>query len=282
MATCGVYRIRNTVNGKVYVGESTDVTRRWRQHKHLLPLGEHPARRLQADWTAMGEAAFAFELVLRCPSDKLLEQEARVAATVSADALYNDGVVGTKGTTRGLPKSSTHRLRLSRAGGGTPFFCKNRTTGNLRRFLHTGEAVAAGFSRSKVLTCLYGQTPSHRDHIFYYDPDFVPESQEPSRPKVVVPRVSRAILRIAPTGEVKRYARVSDVTADGFQRTAVTKCLAGAISQSGGFRWAYEDGQPPRTFDEKHKEALKGKQEGRLDDDLPEVGLPEDDDGTDE
>jgi GIY-YIG catalytic domain len=38
---CGIYQIRNTLNGKVYVGATTNLTERWRLHRfHLNSMPE--------------------------------------------------------------------------------------------------------------------------------------------------------------------------------------------------------------------------------------------------
>jgi hypothetical protein len=59
----GVYRIRNTVNGRNYVGFSTNALARMNRHKaELTFLGER-CKELQKDWDSFGEAAFQFEML---------------------------------------------------------------------------------------------------------------------------------------------------------------------------------------------------------------------------
>ncbi len=31
---CGIYQIPNNINGKIYIGQSIDIKRRWNQHKY--------------------------------------------------------------------------------------------------------------------------------------------------------------------------------------------------------------------------------------------------------
>ena len=33
MTTCGIYKITNLVNEKVYIGQAQDIEKRWREHK---------------------------------------------------------------------------------------------------------------------------------------------------------------------------------------------------------------------------------------------------------
>lgn len=62
-AVAGVYRIRNTVNGKVYVGSSVDVHDRLRHHRESLARNTHINRHLQAAFNAYGADAFEFDVV---------------------------------------------------------------------------------------------------------------------------------------------------------------------------------------------------------------------------
>lgn len=43
----GIYRIRNTSNGKVYIGQSVNIEQRWRQHLYELRRDSHHSPHLQ-------------------------------------------------------------------------------------------------------------------------------------------------------------------------------------------------------------------------------------------
>ena len=59
----GVYRIRNTKNGKSYVGFSTDIQARINRHKFELKVGSDQNTELLGEWKSFGESAFAFEVL---------------------------------------------------------------------------------------------------------------------------------------------------------------------------------------------------------------------------
>jgi hypothetical protein len=59
----GVYQIRNTVNGKVWIDSSTNVPAKYNRYRLNLELGSHPSKALQADWKEFGEEAFLFEML---------------------------------------------------------------------------------------------------------------------------------------------------------------------------------------------------------------------------
>lgn len=56
-----IYRIRNTVNGKIYIGSTRNFYARKAQHLSCLRRGAHSSYLLQKEFIEMGESAFEFE-----------------------------------------------------------------------------------------------------------------------------------------------------------------------------------------------------------------------------
>ena len=71
----GVYKIENKQNGKVYIGQSIDIKKRWASHLRELRKGIHDNIYLQDDWLIYGEGSFTFEIIKKCRSIKLDEIE---------------------------------------------------------------------------------------------------------------------------------------------------------------------------------------------------------------
>ena len=59
----GIYKIKNKITGKVYVGSSKDVFARWKQHKSDLKCGRHHSRLLQESWRKYGLDNHEFEIL---------------------------------------------------------------------------------------------------------------------------------------------------------------------------------------------------------------------------
>lgn len=73
---CGIYKITNRVNNKVYIGKSIDIlNKRWPSHKNLLNNGTHGNTHLQNSWNKYGEENFDFSIIFECPSDELDKYE---------------------------------------------------------------------------------------------------------------------------------------------------------------------------------------------------------------
>lgn len=76
LKTMGIYKIKNLINNKVYIGGSTDVHQRFRRQKHELKNNKHWLEIFQIDWNRYGEINFEFTIIERV-NDKniLLERE---------------------------------------------------------------------------------------------------------------------------------------------------------------------------------------------------------------
>jgi hypothetical protein len=59
----GVFQIRNTVNGKIFIGSSVNLDAIWNRHKSELSLGGHRNAGLQKEWNESGEANFRYEIL---------------------------------------------------------------------------------------------------------------------------------------------------------------------------------------------------------------------------
>lgn len=89
----GVYRIANTVTGRVYVGFGVDVLTRMTWHIRRLEIGQHFCPSLQADWDALGAHSFDFSLVEEVAGDLAAQTEAEerwiALAMASPSGAYN-------------------------------------------------------------------------------------------------------------------------------------------------------------------------------------------------
>ena len=92
MSNSGIYSIKNTINGKIYIGSSKEVNERLSTHKRELLLNKHVNEHLQSAYNKYGEDAFKFEVVCECDELNLLEMEdyyIKEFDTLNRDKGYN-------------------------------------------------------------------------------------------------------------------------------------------------------------------------------------------------
>lgn len=79
----GVYIIRHLPSGRTLLDASPHLDGILNRHRFQLKLGNHANKRLQADWNADGEAAFAFEVLDELPPDPQQPDEAQSLADLA-------------------------------------------------------------------------------------------------------------------------------------------------------------------------------------------------------
>ncbi len=59
----GVFQVKNTANGKVFLGSSLNLEGPLNRHKFTLSNGSHRNEALQKDWNTYGPDKFVFEIL---------------------------------------------------------------------------------------------------------------------------------------------------------------------------------------------------------------------------
>lgn len=110
----GIYQIRNTVNGKRYIGSAINIYNRWATHKKFLNKGRHHNTPLQRAWDKYGKDAFVFELIEDCEKSRLINREQYYFDVRKPE--YN--ISPTAGSCLGIKFTDEHRqkLRLAKLG----------------------------------------------------------------------------------------------------------------------------------------------------------------------
>ena len=115
MKICGIYKIENLINHKVYIGQSVNIKDRWQSHRRLLRQNKHDNLHLQNSWNKYGESNFSFEILEECSNCLLNEKEQYwldYYGGKNNNYNYNEKDAGNQGL---LSEASLERMRKSRA-----------------------------------------------------------------------------------------------------------------------------------------------------------------------
>jgi len=110
----GVYEIRNTLNNKVYIGSSINVSKRLNAHRNHLKRGAHESVHLQSSWNKHGADAFQFKQLLVCAEKDILFYEQRIMDGYKANQRefgYNKRIVVE--TCAGMKLSDEHKAKIA-------------------------------------------------------------------------------------------------------------------------------------------------------------------------
>lgn len=122
----GIYIIKNTINNKVYIGQSNNIQLRLNAHKRMLRNNIHGNIKLQRSYNKQPEGSFSFEVLEYCECDFLNSKEIYYIA--EHDSVYNGYNMEFGGTTAKVI-SPELRLKLSLSHLGKPSPKKGIKTG---------------------------------------------------------------------------------------------------------------------------------------------------------
>ena len=90
LGATGIYVITNTLHDKHYIGKSTAIETRWRQHKTVLRNNKSSCKEMQDDWNAHSQH-FKMDVIRECSALELNKLEREIIHEyITADKiLYN-------------------------------------------------------------------------------------------------------------------------------------------------------------------------------------------------
>jgi group I intron endonuclease len=258
---CGIYEIKNIENNKVYIGQASDIYRRWRQHKHLLNCNQHANKHLQASWNKHGEHCFVFSILKTCDQADLGSLETAAIHEIPENLRYNSGESGPC-PTLGIKHSDKTKKAMSYAKGGRPVLAENLSTFEKRNFAFLKEATdVLGLNYRHAWDCCAGKRPSVRGWKLQYTGECAPKIL---KEKNKITKTSRAIVGTClTTGRELVFEKVADVRGMQFSRESVYKCLSGQMQKHKNHTWRYVDGLPHKNLsDEWCKKLTKPRNKG--------------------
>ena len=128
---CGIYKITNLINGKVYIGQSINVYRRMKAHLWELDRNGNNMI-LHKAFKKYGIENFSYELICECSAEELNEKEIYFIEKYDS---YNNGYNATKGGGQNLGYNPTEetrqKLRENNLGGKSHFARKTMCDGKV-------------------------------------------------------------------------------------------------------------------------------------------------------
>jgi len=116
----GIYAITSTMSGKVYIGSTVNLEKRWSEHWGNLRRGVHSNPHLQSAWNKYGETTFEFgvlEYLANLDQLHLAEQFWMDVYREEGRKLYNCGLVA-RSPRLGRKHTDEARRNMSRAQKG--------------------------------------------------------------------------------------------------------------------------------------------------------------------
>jgi group I intron endonuclease len=167
----GIYVIRNTINGKVYVGSAINLRQRWSVHLKMLRQGVHHSPLLQRSWTKYGPDAFVFEVIEHVSDRKdLIAREQHWIDTLkSTDPARGFNAYPIAGSPLGSRRSAEQRALMSSSRKGRklpPFSAEHRAAISAsKKGTKASDETRAKMSAQRKGKTIAPFTESHRSAI---------------------------------------------------------------------------------------------------------------------
>lgn len=183
----GIYLITCGINGKVYVGSSINIKRRWTRHKNHLVRNQHSNKHLQSAYNLYGKDAFAYSILEHTEPENLLERELHWVQTKQSNNNKFGFNIDLPGTTKYKTEKVDPTIRNERKYPSynkviRDVVCIDTATGSVLEFTTTKEVFDKFNIDSRKLHkgIIYWKTKgvmgtrSIKGHLMMYKEDYDP------------------------------------------------------------------------------------------------------------
>ena len=264
---CGVYQIKNKVNGKLYVGSSKNMHYRLRKHFEHLRANKHENRKLQNAYNKYGKDNFIISVIELCEEDKQYIIEQYWIDRFIGDNCYNINPCATQPPDCSGKKyifSDEHKMNLSKALKKT--YQENPYLKEQMRLARIGKNMGAEHVNSKAVVCLetgikYGGISEaarltgatrngisaccrHVEHTangfhWLFEDEYNKHTSEEIELIILTDQAERSP-QVVCLETKKAYKNILSATADtGADRNVIVDCCNKIAKTAGGLHWVY-------------------------------------------
>lgn len=273
-----IYRIVNTMNGKIYIGSTNNFEKRTRKHLLDLRKGKHHSQHLQRAFSKYGESAFEFEVMEDVFGNSLLAREQEYLDKIRpfdpsigyniSEKATNCVLRGEKHWTHGLPTEEHHwygkrhseetkqRIGDAQRGKLNHMFGKpgpnrgRKASDETRRRISASKKGIPGHwkgkkhrpeSIEKMRKAAIGRKAS--DKVVNKTPEWCMNISRAKKGKNTGGQNpnSKRVLKLTKDGQfVREFSSLSEAAKDtGVTVSCITACCQKRVKTSGGYIWRY-------------------------------------------
>lgn len=220
---CGIYKIQNLINDKIYIGQSVDIDYRFRNHKSesFNPKSNSYDTAIHRAIRKYGVENFSFDIIEECCQDELRERE-----------IYWINYYGSFG----------NGYNLTTGGEGVP-------TINIKQVQSLWNE---GLSINEIATTMNCDKHTVIRILESYETYSNEESYKRGR-KNAKAKISKSVVQYDKNGVlIKTYNSSTDAEQQTGIKACDIRCAASGFQVSaGGYQWIYKGDNPPGVYNAK-------------------------------
>ena len=146
-----IYQIKNKVNGKIYIGSTANIKRRWADHIYLLDRNIHHSLKLQRAWNKYGKDSFEFSILEEFESDNEGDKYVREQYYLDLYKSYNRDIGFNISKNALAPMDGRHhseetkrKFSETRKGKNHPWYGKHHTEETRKKISESNKGIQAG------------------------------------------------------------------------------------------------------------------------------------------
>lgn len=232
---CGIYKITNIKNNKIYIGLSKNIRSRFNEHKSCLRNNIHKNQHLQNSWNCYGEDNFIFEIIEECNENELNEKEIYYIQKYQS-YMQNIGYNNALGGNRNIPTPEALQKQID-VQISKPIIQIDMFNNIVKRWSGARRASKElGITYNGIFCCLKGEYITFKNYIWIYESDFnnfdFDLHMVNSKKHIIVQcDLNKNIIRL--------WNSAKEAETLGFDRSAISKCCKGIAQKHKGYVWIY-------------------------------------------
>lgn len=238
---CGIYKIKNLANGKVYIGQSVDINNRWAVHISDFKFQKHANLYFQRAWNKYGRNNFEFSILEKCSKEELNDKEIYWIRQYNS----NDNGIGynlTSGGGSSIEYNTEYIERMREAQLSIPIIQLD-LDGNIINIWNHGAREASkklGFIQCSIWKCVNGLSPTYEKFIWMEHNEYLKDGVDLSYYENKM-RFKR-IVQLSYDGNtmIKVWDNTKSINSElGYDTCSITKVCRGVNASLYGYKWMY-------------------------------------------
>lgn len=249
----GIYRIRNVVNGKLYIGSTKDFSYRKHCHFKLLKENKHHSIKLQRAYNKYGADKFVFEVIVKCPVEYLLKVEQwffdtsfpdyNISKTAKANYVKKKNVsnFSKKGNPGVRSEKSKKQMSVAAASRKRKVYQIDLTTYEIiAEFASMSEtSKTLNIPVAQIKACCHGRNLSAKGYIFClvdkYSISYLITQKNKFKRYKLISQIKNGVT-------INTFAGVQQASKEtGVTTSNIHSCLKQHSNTAGGYEWKYKE-----------------------------------------